>query len=61
VAYDVDGAPGGEVTGPAGAAREALALTRDEQSRSTVWHVFDRRDNRLHRFEQADFEHGDAA
>lgn len=47
---------GGNVTDPKQAALAALDLTRDDHSRSTVWHVYDRDTGRLHRFDQSEFD-----
>jgi hypothetical protein len=46
----------GHVTDPKRAALDALNLTRDEESRSTVWHVYDRATGTLHRFDQSEFD-----
>lgn len=49
----------GEATGPKQAALAALNLTRDEQARSTVWHVYDRHTGITHRYDQSEFDNDD--
>lgn len=46
-------------TDPKQAALYALNLTRDEQARSTVWHVHDRHTGKTHRFDQSEFDGDD--
>ena len=41
---------------PRDAAHWALELTRDEGSGGTVWFVFDRKEQVMHRFEQREIE-----
>lgn len=48
---------GGEVS-PRAAAKWALELTRDEGSNGTHWFVYDRHEQRMHSFEQSDFDEG---
>lgn len=55
VGYDPDTETETEV-GAKEAALAALNLTRDEQARSTVWHVYDRRTRQTHRFDQSEFD-----
>ena len=45
----------GEAT-PQAAAKWALDLTRDEGARGTHWFVFDRKEQRMHMFEQHEFD-----
>jgi hypothetical protein len=49
----------GTATSPLQAANAALALTRGAGGRGTVWHVYDRKTQQAHEFEQHEFEDRD--